>query len=76
MENLMSLAPIPELPEPAERVRLRKRFGVTQLILAASLGVSRKTIVRTEKGLTEPTGEFRIEYAAILARWAETEKEK
>lgn len=73
--NLANLQPISSLPAPAERVRLRKRFGVTQIILAAELGVSRKTIVRTEQGLTEPTGEFRNEYAAILAAWAQTERE-
>lgn len=72
--ELMNLTPIPELPEPAERARLRKLFGVTQLFLAETLGVSRKTIVRTERGLTEPTGEFRNEYAAILNAWAETER--
>lgn len=74
--DLANLQPISPLPEPAERVRLRKLFGVTQIMLATELGVSRKTIVRTEQGLTEPTGEFRNEYAAILSAWAQTEKEK
>jgi DNA-binding XRE family transcriptional regulator len=72
--DLANLQPISPLPEPAERVRLRKQFGVTQVMLAAELGVSRKTIIRTEQGFTEPTCEFRNKYAAILAAWAETER--
>jgi DNA-binding XRE family transcriptional regulator len=75
MNGLENLAPIASLPEPAERARLRKRFGVSQQRLATNLGVSRKTIIRTEAGQTEPTGEFRTEYAAILAAWAETERQ-
>lgn len=73
--DLANLQPISPLPEPAERARLRNAFGVSQSRLAASLHVSRKTIIRTEQGLTEPTGEFRNEYAAILEAWAQTERE-
>lgn len=72
--DLKTLSPIAILPEPAERVRLRETFGVTQIALAASLHVSRKTISRWETGSTEPQGKNREEYAAILNAWTETEK--
>lgn len=76
IESLMSLQPVSaaELPEPAERRRLRIAFGVSQARLAASLMVARKTIIRWEAGEAEPTGEKRNEYAAILAAWKETER--
>jgi DNA-binding XRE family transcriptional regulator len=76
IESLMNLSPVPavRLPEPAERTRLRTAFGITQARLATSLGISRKTIIRWEAGTAEPTGNKRIEYAAILSAWAETEK--
>lgn len=62
------------LPEPAERIRLRKSFHVTRRILAASIGVSQATIERWELGINEPTGENRDDYAAILAAWTQTER--
>jgi DNA-binding transcriptional regulator YiaG len=76
IESLMSRQPVsvPELPSPAERIRLRKLFGVSQARLAASMLIARKTIIRWEAGTAEPTGEKRNEYAAILSAWAETER--
>jgi DNA-binding XRE family transcriptional regulator len=75
----MSLAdrePVARLPEPAERVRLRTLFGVTQAELAAEMRVTRKAIYAWEHGLAEPTGENRIRYSRLIARWAETERRK
>ena len=62
------------LPEPGERIRLRKSFRVTRRVLAASIGVTQKTVERWELGTSEPTGENRNDYAAILAAWAQSEK--
>jgi DNA-binding transcriptional regulator YiaG len=74
MTDLKKLHVIPALPIPGERTRLRKRFGVSQQTLANSLSVSRKTIARWETGISEPTGENRNQYAAILVAWSETEQ--
>jgi transcriptional regulator with XRE-family HTH domain len=73
----MSIAdnlPIPELPNPAERARLRNLFGVTQSELAAEIGVVRQMVNRYESGRSEPVGDNRINYAIILNAWAETER--
>jgi len=61
--------PVPALPPPSERAALRKKFGVTQVILARTLRISRKTLWTWETGTAEPTGAKRDEYAAILAAW-------
>jgi DNA-binding XRE family transcriptional regulator len=75
MTDLANREPIPELPRPKECVRLRKAFGITQDVLAKSLGVSRQTIIAWEYGRKEPMGEKRNNYAAILAAWSETERQ-
>lgn len=74
--DMMNLDPMPILPEPAERKRLREAFGITQVKLGASMGVDRKTIARWETGTSEPTGENREQYAAILTAWASNERKK
>jgi DNA-binding transcriptional regulator YiaG len=74
--SLIQREPVPSLPEPGERSRLRKVFGITQNHLARSLGVSRNTVIAWEYGRKEPTGENRENYRAILTAWAETEKER
>lgn len=66
--DLANREPIPDLPPPSERVRLRKSRGVTQSELAGYLGVTRQTIVAWEHG-TEPTGTNREKYAGILRAW-------
>jgi DNA-binding transcriptional regulator YiaG len=66
-------SPIADLPEPKERARLRKAFGVTQTQLASALRVSRKTVYTWEAGTAKPTGAKRDEYAAILAAWQSRE---
>lgn len=72
--NLANREPIPELPEPAERARLRNLFGVTQSELADEIGVVRQMVNRYETGRSEPVGDNRINYARILNAWAETER--
>lgn len=66
-------APVTALPEPAERVRLREAFAVTQAELADELNVTRRTVYAWEHGLSEPTGKPRGKYADILAAWARKE---
>jgi len=76
MENLDDLIrrdPVPELPPPNERARLRRKFGITQKHLAESLKISRQTVITWEAGTKEPTGENREAYAAVLNAWKETE---
>lgn len=75
INDLMSRAPVPGLPEPKERARLRRAFGISQSHLANSIGVSRNTVANWEAGAKEPTGDNREAYAAILTAWAETEKQ-
>jgi DNA-binding XRE family transcriptional regulator len=65
--------PVPYLPEPAERVRLRRAFNATQDEIAAHVGVIRRTVYAWEHGITEPTGERRTRYAELLATWAQKE---
>lgn len=74
MPGLTELNPIPSLPEPRERMRLRMAFGVTQAQIARELGVTRKSIYRWETGESEPTGTNRIEYARILDAWKRKER--
>jgi DNA-binding XRE family transcriptional regulator len=68
-ENGLPMTPVPSLPPPDERAKIRKMYGVTQAQLAAAVRVSRKTIYTWEAGTAEPTGAKRDEYAAILAAW-------
>ena len=70
MAEMMNRDPIPDLPTPTERRRLRKHFGVTQTELARSIGVSRQMIVGYEReGGNEPTGDTRVKYAELLEYW-------
>ena len=64
---------IASLPEPIERARLRKRFGITQTETAKALRVSRRTIVAWEQGTSEPRGVNRERYAELIALWQEQE---
>lgn len=68
-------APIPSLPEPAERIRLRKLFRTTQREIAAHIGVTRQMVNRWERGHSEPSGENRERYAELLAAWARSESQ-
>lgn len=68
MPDITDREPIPSLPPPRERKRLREAFGVTQSEVARDLHVSRQMIVAYERG-SEPTGDTRIKYAEILSKW-------
>jgi DNA-binding transcriptional regulator YiaG len=70
--DLTNLSPVPELPEPGERIRLRQAFGVSQARLANALKVSRATVIAWEKGTQNPEGANREAYAATLSAWQET----
>jgi len=74
--NLTEREPLQELPEPSERLRLRQLYGVTQVELAKSIGVTRKTLGSWERGDSEPTGSNRADYAALLSAWSETERNR
>lgn len=76
IRELTEREPIPSLPEPRERRRLRLAFGITQAKLASVLGVTRQMIIAYEKGASEPAGDKREEYAAILAAWKQTETQR
>jgi DNA-binding XRE family transcriptional regulator len=76
INDLMRLSPVPDLPEPGERARLRQLFGISQAQLARSIGVSRNTLIAWERGTKNPAGDNREAYAAILSAWAETEKQR
>jgi transcriptional regulator with XRE-family HTH domain len=73
MSDLTDRAPIARLPEPAERVRLRKLYGATQREVAAHVGVTRQMVNRWERGHSDPTGANRIRYAELLVSWSRTE---
>jgi transcriptional regulator with XRE-family HTH domain len=72
--NIADNLPIAELPNPAERARLRILFGVSQSELAREIGVVRQMVNRYESGRSEPAGEHRTKYAEILSAWAATER--
>ena len=76
VSDLTEREPLRELPPPRERLRLRLLYGVTQQELASSLGVTRKTVGSWEKGESEPAGNNRADYAAVLFAWAETERNR
>jgi DNA-binding transcriptional regulator YiaG len=56
------------MPAPGMRRRIRERAGLTQLDLAAALGVSRPAVSRWEAGQREPRGELGLRYVEILDR--------
>ena len=60
-----------ELPEPAERRRIREAAGITGFALAAEIGVAPGTVYGWETG-REPSGPLRTLYAAALRRLEET----
>jgi DNA-binding transcriptional regulator YiaG len=59
------------LPPPAMAKAIREAAGVSQVRLAAELGVHRMTIARWEQGTRTPTGASRASYAAVLAELRE-----
>src|SRR6476469_7647488 len=60
----------PNLPEPAERARLREAAGVTQARLAQVLRSSTQTVKNWEAGRSEPRPPRLQAYARLLQGWA------
>ncbi|MGW3205721.1 telomere-associated protein Tap [Streptomyces sp. NPDC001135] len=65
------LAGEPELPEAAERTRLREAAGVTQARLAQVLQTTTQTVKNWEAGRSEPRPPRRQAYQRLLDGWAE-----
>ncbi|MGW2706668.1 telomere-associated protein Tap [Streptomyces sp. NPDC001340] len=65
------LAGEPEMPEPAERARLREAAGVTQARLAQVLQTTTQTVKNWEAGRAEPRPPRRQAYQRLLDGWAE-----
>jgi transcriptional regulator with XRE-family HTH domain len=57
-----------QLPSVERRRAIRRAAGVSQIRMAAELGVHRLTLVRWENGTIEPRGDNRAHYANLLAR--------
>jgi DNA-binding transcriptional regulator YiaG len=62
-----SVLPDPRLPSPELRRAIRQQAGVSSTTLAASLGVSVRTLERWESGLTKPNPASALQYSAVLA---------
>ncbi|WP_042404661.1 telomere-associated protein Tap [Streptacidiphilus carbonis] len=61
----------PQLPPPAERVRLREAAGVTQARLAQALKSTTQTVQNWENGRSEPRPPRLQAYQRLLDGWAE-----
>ncbi|MEY9961312.1 helix-turn-helix domain-containing protein [Streptacidiphilus sp. MAP5-52] len=61
----------PQLPPPAERVRLREAAGVTQARLAQALKSTTQTVQNWENGRSEPRPPRLQAYLRLLDGWAE-----
>lgn len=59
------------LPAPTDRLRLRKALGIRQIDLARAVGVSAQTVWAWERGKSEPTGDHRRRYGALLVEMRE-----
>jgi transcriptional regulator with XRE-family HTH domain len=57
-----------KLPAPAVRQEIRRALGLSQLDLAAALGVSRVSISRYETGHRTPRGALLDRYLDVLDR--------
>ncbi|KDN88232.1 helix-turn-helix transcriptional regulator [Kitasatospora cheerisanensis] len=60
-----------DLPEPAERERLRKAAGLTQVEVAEALQTRRETFAKWENGTSQPRAPKRGAYAVLLAGLAD-----
>jgi DNA-binding transcriptional regulator YiaG len=56
-----------QLPPAPVRRAIRRGAGVSQIRMAAELGVARSTIIRWESGEHVPRGDARERYARLLA---------
>lgn len=55
-----------ELPQPAERRRLREAVGLSQQEVADALGVTRAAVGHWETGLRSPRGRLLSEYVTVI----------
>ncbi|WP_372351069.1 helix-turn-helix domain-containing protein [Streptomyces sp. KL116D] len=55
------------LPPPAERLRVRRAWQLTEVQVAQAFGVTAATVRSWETGRTSPAGARRAAYAAFLA---------
>lgn len=60
----------PQLPQPAERARLREAAGVTQARLAGALKSTTQTVKNWENGRSEPKPPRLEAYQRLLNGWA------
>jgi DNA-binding XRE family transcriptional regulator len=60
-----------DLPEPAERKRLREAAAFTQEEVAAALDIRRETFAKWEAGTVQPRAAKRGAYAHLLAGLAD-----
>ncbi|MFE3875405.1 telomere-associated protein Tap [Kitasatospora sp. NPDC059146] len=67
---LAGTEPGPQLPEPAERARLREAAGVTQAQLAKVLQSTTQTVKNYENGRSTPKPPRLEAYARLLEGWA------
>ncbi|MEY9993672.1 DNA-directed RNA polymerase specialized sigma24 family protein/transcriptional regulator with XRE-family HTH domain [Streptomyces sp. V4I8] len=72
----MTQSPATPLPPPKERRRLREACSLTQVQVAARMGVSCETVRAWESGRSNPRGGRREAYARLLKLLAEREQEK
>lgn len=56
-----------QLPPVTVRQAIRRAAGVSQVRMAAELGVHRTTFIRWENGAQDPRGDSRAHYARLLA---------
>lgn len=61
--------PLPVLPDPDQRRKLRLAFGISIVKAASDVGVSRETYRQWEKGTQTPNPDNLRRYAAQLATW-------
>ncbi|MER7780362.1 helix-turn-helix domain-containing protein [Streptomyces sp. NPDC096191] len=65
------LAGEPDMPDPAERSRLREAAGITQARLAQVLQTTPQTVKNWEAGRAEPRPPRRQAYQRLLDGWAQ-----
>ncbi|MET9117576.1 XRE family transcriptional regulator [Streptomyces longwoodensis] len=71
LDRISFAGPVPRLPDPAERVRLREAFGWTVTQMGRASGVRRETVWTWESDPPRtPRGEKGQRYARILAYFA------
>jgi DNA-binding transcriptional regulator YiaG len=60
-----------QLPAPPVRRHLRKGAGLSQLVVAHAIGVTKTAVSLWESGRREPRGENLVKYLALLDHLAQ-----